>query len=114
MIEDIINEVLGVNTEIKKMAKYSIQIHFISLDFPTLRGFSGINEPFINENYFLAKISEWKLNVRLLELIKKMDLITIGLHEYAHFRIRQVKSLLNFFLPKIRYRWFLFSCLASR
>jgi hypothetical protein len=96
------------------MAKFPVQIHFFSLDFPTLRGFFGINELFINENYFLAKISEWKSNARLLDSITKMDLITIALHEYAHVRIRQVKSLLNFFLPKIRCRRFLFSCLASR
>ncbi len=84
------------------MPKSSIQVHFISIDFPTLRGFAGINELFINENYFSAKISEWKSDTRLLDSIIKMDLITIALHECAHVRIRQVKSLLNvFFLYNI-------------
>lgn len=92
------HEVFGRNTEIKKMAKTPIPVHFISIDFPTLRGFSGINELFINESYFSAKISEWKSNTRLLNSITKMDLITIALHECAHVRIRQVIIWLNFFL----------------
>ncbi|CAF3790133.1 unnamed protein product [Rotaria sp. Silwood1] len=89
LIEDLIHEVFGPNTEIKTMTKYPMQVHFISIDFPTLRGFSGINELFINENHFSAKISEWKSNTRLLDSITQMDLITIALHEYAHVRIRQ-------------------------
>ncbi|CAF3332542.1 unnamed protein product [Rotaria sp. Silwood2] len=83
------------------MAKTPMQVHFISIDFPTLRGFSGINELFINENYFSAKISEWKSNTRLLNSITKMDLITIALHECVHVRIRQQVDDINMSTPNM-------------
>ncbi|CAF3533287.1 unnamed protein product [Rotaria socialis] len=89
LIEDLMHEVFGRNTEIKTMTKTPIQVYFISIDFPTLRGFPGLNELLINDNYFSTKIFEWKSNTRLLNSITKMDLITIALHECAHVRIRQ-------------------------
>ena len=91
-MEDLIREIFGPNTEINKQVVSQVQVHLISIDFPTLRGFSGMNELFINEKYFSNKISEWKLNPQQLDPTMKMDLITIGLHECAHVRIRQVSS----------------------
>ncbi|CAF1215377.1 unnamed protein product [Adineta ricciae] len=89
VIEGSIREIFGSNTEIKKIVRTPMQIHFISIDYPSLRGFSGINEMFINENYFLTKINSCKSNSSLSNSMLKMDLAAIALHECVHVRIRQ-------------------------
>jgi hypothetical protein len=90
-IENLKHEVFGAKYENQENG----QISDASLFY--FNEFFSINELFINENHFSAKISEWKSNIRLLDFITKMDLITIALHECAHARIRQINSLLNFF-----------------
>ena len=84
MIEDLIREVFGSNTEIKKLVQTPIEIHLISIDYPSLRGFSGINEMFINENYFLTKLNSCKSDNPLSNSMLKMDLAANALHECAH------------------------------
>lgn len=85
-----------------------VQVHFVSYDCVDLRGFIGLNELFINASHFLSKISQWRADAELLNLLVKIDLISLVLYQYTHLRLRQVQ-LFIFPVGKTRSFKFLFS-----
>lgn len=58
-----------------------------------LRGFSGVNEIFINADHFQKKFDAFKVDldsdVVLLDLLAKMDIISVTIHEISHVMIRK-------------------------
>lgn len=57
----------------------------------TLRGFSGYDNIFINAEHFQQKFDLFKGNVEQLQLLAKMDIISVTIHELAHVMIRKVR-----------------------
>lgn len=74
-----------------------IKVSFISTTETELRGFSGINEIFLNENAFISKMlsCDSRINKRpgLLDKVAKLAISSIAIHEMSHTRIRQVNNL---------------------
>lgn len=58
----------------------------------TLRGFSGRDEIFINTDHFREKIDGFKGDLQLLQILAKIDIISVVLHEFAHVKIRKVND----------------------
>ncbi|XP_037025635.1 uncharacterized protein LOC119067014 isoform X2 [Bradysia coprophila] len=54
-----------------------------------VRGFAGFHEIFINADHFRQKIDNFKGDTHLLQLVAKIDIISVVLHEYGHIKIRQ-------------------------
>lgn len=57
---------------------------------PELRGFAGFNEIYIHVSHFQDKIDKFSGDVEILQLICKIDLISLAIHELSHVKIRKV------------------------
>lgn len=55
-----------------------------------IRGFSGFQEMFINADHFRGKIDVFKGDVELLQIIAKIDIISVSIHEHSHCKLREV------------------------
>lgn len=75
-----------------------VPVKFVYSTQCDLRGFSGIDEIFLNAYYFNKKMADLSaakiINPDVLNQFIAMDIVTCAIHEYAHVRIRQVSSLL--------------------
>lgn len=72
-----------------------INITLVERNTPYLRGFVGFNEIFIHADHIQGKIDQFKMNDEdLLQLLCKMEIISITIHELAHLKIRKVKRLM--------------------
>lgn len=94
-IDDLIIQTFGQSfaTKLFETRNITVSVRFVSTIQPGLRGFSGINEVFINEHMFLQKISQWTTlhgTTDLRDKLIKMDVISVGVHGLSHVRIRQV------------------------
>lgn len=56
-----------------------------------VRGFSGFEEVFINAHHFRNKFDSFVGETNLLQLLAKMDIISIAIHEISHVLIRKVR-----------------------
>lgn len=74
----------------------NIKISLVDKVTTVLRGFSGLNEIFINANHFRTKFdsfaSDSDQDLGLLQLLAKMDIICVTIHELAHVMFRKVKG----------------------
>lgn len=77
-----------------------IKISFVTNVTTALRGFTGFNEIFINVDHFADKFDAFKGDIEILQLIAKIDIISVAIHEYSHVKIRKVK--INNFISKFR------------
>lgn len=59
-----------------------------------VRGFSGFDEIFINATHFRKKFNSFEGDEGLLQLLAKMDIISLALHEFAHVMIRKVRRII--------------------
>lgn len=80
-----------------------INVQFFSNDMTHLRGFSGINSVYFNKQHFFEKrqIHESKMKEDVtfrnnVNLMLKIDIIALAIHEFSHVRLRQVN--INSFL----------------
>lgn len=83
MIDSLIQE----NFDVPNNSIGDLKVKFISMKCNEIRGFSGINDVFINKDHFIKK---YGTNEADLKAVGKMDIITISVHEFAHVRLRQV------------------------
>lgn len=76
----------------------AIKVRLVSSDDEHLRGFVGISEIFINATHFQKKIARFEGSLDALQLIAKMDIISVSIHEVAHLRFRKVRRISNQFI----------------
>lgn len=55
-----------------------------------LRGFAGFDEIYIHAAHFQDKIDTFPGDVELLQLICKIDVISLSIHELSHIKMRKV------------------------
>lgn len=61
-----------------------------------LRGFSGMEQIFINANHFDKKQQEYMDEIKneiLFEQVVRMDMVSLILHEYGHVKLWKVKTI---------------------
>lgn len=75
------------------------KVRFITSAVCDLRGFAGIECIFINEKPFTDKLSKHQEYAEIENAII-MDIVTVAIHEYSHFRVRKVFDDYNFSTPK--------------
>lgn len=69
-----------------------IDIRFV-VELPeTIRGFAGVNTVYVNANHFMQNLNDFRFikDHEYLDLIMKVDIITLILHEYSHIKLRKV------------------------
>ncbi|XP_037035951.1 uncharacterized protein LOC119074095 [Bradysia coprophila] len=86
-------------TEFEK--KDQIKITLVESGLKILRGFVGLEELFIHTDHFRQKINDFKGSLEQLQLVSKMDIISIAIHEYAHLKIRQSNGDFNMHSPVV-------------
>lgn len=64
-----------------------VGVKFVRVDCDGIRGFSGLNNIYINETHFVRKYGG---NQSDLRTFGEIDIVTITIHEFAHTRLRQV------------------------
>lgn len=65
-----------------------ISVKFVSIQSNEIRGFSGLNVVYINNDHFLNKFRFKKLDPSAD--VACMDIVSITINEYANVRLRQV------------------------
>jgi hypothetical protein len=92
LVDDLISSATGkpVNTSSEK-----ISVKFVHSTIANVRGFTGINTIYINISYINDRHQAFKIGSSLSNdeknIIFKMTLFCVGLHEYSHARLRQVR-----------------------
>ncbi|KAG4077066.1 hypothetical protein HA402_016053 [Bradysia odoriphaga] len=81
--------------------KDQIKITLVECGLKLLRGFAGLEELFIHTDNFRQKINDFDGSLEQLQLVCKMDIISIAIHEYAHLKIRQSHGDFNMHSPAV-------------
>lgn len=55
-----------------------------------VRGFAGFGEIFVNTQHFHQKIRDFGGDIDMLQVVAKLDVISLAVHELAHIQIRKV------------------------
>ncbi|KAG4074404.1 hypothetical protein HA402_000383 [Bradysia odoriphaga] len=77
----------------------TIKVTFLRSSDPTVRGFAGFGEFFINSYHFQEKFRHFGESIELLQVIAKMDIISLTVHELAHINIRKHLNDFNLHTP---------------
>lgn len=94
VINRSIKSVFGIESaKINETGKIPVTVEFFESEELQLRGFSGVNQVFVNGKHFQMRILQQsqKLSTAHKETAVLVDIATVALHEYSHVRIRQVR-----------------------
>ena len=92
LIKDCVNDYCQkTSTDAEVLEDDPIKVTLIESTDPCVRGFSGFEEFFINTFHFQQKIAHFQETVDLLQVVAKMDIIALSVHELAHVNIQKVR-----------------------
>lgn len=94
-INDIISECMVDYCQVPQQSngadeQENVKVTLVENSTRILRGFVGFQEIFIHADHIHQKIDTFDGNVDVLQLICKMDIISLVVHELAHIKIRKV------------------------
>lgn len=86
-----------------------IDIKFVVELTEEIRGFAGVNTVYVNANHFLQNLNDFRSIVddEYLDLIMKVDVINLILHEYSHIKLRKVCNVNYIFFIHVLMSFFL-------
>ncbi|CAF1944080.1 unnamed protein product [Rotaria magnacalcarata] len=92
LVDDLISSATGKSIH---ATSEKISVKLVHSTIKNLRGFTGINTICINISYINDRHQAFKIGSSLSDddknVIFKMTLFCVGLHEYSHARLRQVR-----------------------
>ncbi|CAF0959256.1 unnamed protein product [Rotaria magnacalcarata] len=102
LVDDLISSATGKSIH---ATSEKISVKLVHSTIKNLRGFTGINTICINISYINDRHQAFKIGSSLSDddknVIFKMTLFCVGLHEYSHARLRQVENNPNTSSPNL-------------
>ncbi|XP_037051133.1 uncharacterized protein LOC119085039 [Bradysia coprophila] len=98
-IIETVTKLIVANTEkIQNTELKHISVKFVHIPSYSIRGFSGINEIYINSKHFEDNAKEYASDTRA-QSITQIDVVCIAMHENAQVRLRQARDNFNLSSP---------------